>query len=79
MKIKDKCSFYVVYKILFWTFLIFFIINLGIDISFIYYNWSLINDNDNNNNNNNNNNNDNIYCIKFNNHKKKKKLTAAII
>ena len=67
---KDKCSFYVVYKILFWTFLIFFIINLGTDISFIYYNWSLINNNDNNNNNNNNI--DNIYCIKFNNHKKKR-------
>ena len=60
---KDKCNFYVVYKALFWTFLIFFIINLGIDIYFIYYNWSLIN-----------NNNNNIYCIKFNNRKKKQEF-----
>ena len=29
---KDKCNSYVVYKVLFWTFFIFFIINLGIGI-----------------------------------------------
>ena len=33
---KDKCNFYVVYRALFWTFFIFFIINLGIGIYFIY-------------------------------------------
>ena len=33
---KDKCNSYVVYKVLFWTFFIFFIINLGIGTYFIY-------------------------------------------
>ena len=35
-EIKDKCDSYVVYKALFWTFFIFFIINLGISIYFVY-------------------------------------------
>ena len=33
---KDKCNSYIVYKVLFWTFFIFFIINLGIGIYFVY-------------------------------------------
>ena len=33
---KDKCNSLVVYKVIFWTFFIFFIINLGIGIYFVY-------------------------------------------
>ena len=33
---KDKCNSYVVHKMLFWTFFILFIINLGIGIYFVY-------------------------------------------
>ena len=33
---KDKCNSHVVYKVLFWTFFILFIINIGIDIYFVY-------------------------------------------
>ena len=33
---KDKCNSYVVYKTLFQTFFIFFIIKLGISIYFVY-------------------------------------------
>ena len=33
---KERCSFYVVYKALFSTFFIFFIVNLGIGIYFVY-------------------------------------------
>ena len=35
-KNKDKCNSYVVYKVLFWPFFIFFIINFGISIYFVY-------------------------------------------
>ena len=41
--------------------IVFFTIFTGITVYLIYYNWSLINNN-------------NIYCIKFNNHKKKQKF-----
>ena len=34
---KDRCSISIVYKVLFWIFLIFFIINSGIIIYFIYH------------------------------------------
>ena len=37
-KTLDKCNSYVLYKTLFWTFFIFFIINFGIGIYFVYYN-----------------------------------------
>ena len=33
---KDRCSFSIVYKVLFWIFFIFFIINSGIIIYFVY-------------------------------------------
>ena len=33
---KDKCNSYVVYKVLFWIFFIFFIISIGIGIYFVY-------------------------------------------
>ena len=33
---KDRCNSYVIYKALFWTFFIFFIINFGIGIYFVY-------------------------------------------
>ena len=33
---KERSSFYVVYKVLFWLFFIFFIINLGIGIYLVY-------------------------------------------
>ena len=38
-KTLDKCNSYVVYKTLFWTFFIFFIINFGIGIYFVYHNY----------------------------------------
>ena len=34
---KDRCSFSIVYKVLFWIFFIFFIINSGIIIYFVYH------------------------------------------
>ena len=34
---KDGCSSYVVYKVLFWIFFIFFITNVGIGADFTYY------------------------------------------
>ena len=34
---KDQCSSYIVYKVLFWIFFIFFVINTGIGIYFAYY------------------------------------------
>ena len=34
---KDKCNSYVVYKVLFWIFFIFFIISIGIGIYFVYH------------------------------------------
>ena len=33
---NDRCNSHLVYKALFWTFFIFFIINLGIGIYFVY-------------------------------------------
>ena len=36
-KNENKCNSYVVYKTLFWTFFVFFIINFGIGIYFVYH------------------------------------------
>ena len=36
---KDRCNSYVVYTVLFSTFFIFFIINFGISIYFVYRNY----------------------------------------
>ena len=36
---KDRCNSYAIYKALFWTFFIFFIINFGIGIYFVYRNY----------------------------------------
>ena len=36
---KDRCNPYAIYKALFWTFFIFFIINFGIGIYFVYRNY----------------------------------------
>ena len=38
-KNENKCNSYVVYKVLFWSFFIFFIINFGIGIYFAYCNY----------------------------------------
>ena len=38
-KTENKCNSYVVYKVLFWIFFIFFIINFGSGIYFIYRNY----------------------------------------
>ena len=38
-KNENKWNYYVVYKALFWTFFIFFIINFGIGIYFVYRNY----------------------------------------
>ena len=38
-KSKDRCNFYVVYRALFWTFFIFFLISIGISIYFVYHNY----------------------------------------
>ena len=38
-KNEKKCNSYVVYKVLFWTFFIFFTINFGIGIYFVYCNY----------------------------------------
>ena len=36
---KDRCNSYVIYKALFWTFFIFFLISIGISIYFVYRNY----------------------------------------
>ena len=36
---KDRCNSYTIYMTLFWTFFIFFIINFGIGIYFVYRNY----------------------------------------
>ena len=38
-KSEDRCSSYVVYRALFWTFFIFFLISIGISIYFVYHNY----------------------------------------
>ena len=38
---KDRCTFCIVYRVLFWTFFIFFIISIGTGIYFVYYHWYL--------------------------------------
>ena len=38
-KNENKCNSYVVYKVLFWSFFIFFIINFTIGIYFVYCNY----------------------------------------
>ena len=38
-KSEDRCSSYVVYRALFWTFFIFFLISIGISIYFVYCNY----------------------------------------
>ena len=38
-KSKDRCNSYVVYRALFWTFFIFFLISIGITIYFVYHNY----------------------------------------
>ena len=38
-KNENKCNSYVVYKVLFWSFFIFFIINFRIGIYFVYCNY----------------------------------------
>ena len=38
-KNENKCNSYVVYKVLLWTFFIFFIIKFGIGIYFVYRNY----------------------------------------
>ena len=60
---NDRINSHVVYKALFWTFFIFFIINLGIGIYFVYRNWSLVGNS--------------IYCTRYSNRKKKKKLDGC--
>ena len=38
-KNEDRCDSYVVYKVLFWIFFIFFLISIGIGIYFVYRNY----------------------------------------
>ena len=38
-KNEDRCDSYVVYKVLFWIFFIFFLISIGIGICFVYRNY----------------------------------------
>ena len=38
-KSEDRCNSYVVYRALFWTFFIFFLISIGISIYFVYRNY----------------------------------------
>ena len=38
-KSEDRCNSYVVYRALFWTFFIFFLISIGISIYFFYRNY----------------------------------------
>ena len=40
---EDRCNSYVVYKALFWTFFIFFLISIGISIYFVYRNYVIRN------------------------------------
>ena len=40
---NGRCNFYVIYKALFWTFFIFFLISIGISIYFVYCNYVIRN------------------------------------
>ena len=42
-KSEDRCNSYVVYRALFWTFFIFFLISIGISIYFVYCNYVIRN------------------------------------
>ena len=42
-KSEDRCNSYVVYRALFWTFFIFFLISIGISIYFVYHNYVIRN------------------------------------
>ena len=42
-KSENRWNSYAVYRTLFWTFLIFFLINIGISIYFVYHNYVIRN------------------------------------
>ena len=42
-KSGDRCNSYVVYRVLFWTFFIFFLSSIGISIYFVYCNYVICN------------------------------------
>ena len=42
-KSEDRCNSYAIYKALFWTFFIFFLISIGISICFVYCNYVIRN------------------------------------